>query len=39
MQSHKNYSDVRNIAKGTVHALAAIYDGMFEGLSAIGRGI
>lgn len=38
MQSHKNYGDVKNVAKGTVHAFAAIYDGMFEGLCAIGRG-
>lgn len=38
IKSHKNYDDAKNIAKGTVHALAAIYDGMFEGLCAIGRG-
>lgn len=39
ISSHKHFDDVKNVAKGTVHAVAAIYDGMFEGLCAIGRGI
>lgn len=39
ISSHKNYEDVKNVAKGTVHAMAAVYDGMFEGLCAIGRGV
>ncbi|KAL4481801.1 hypothetical protein ABPG74_007890 [Tetrahymena malaccensis] len=38
IKSHKNYEDAKNIAKGTVNAFASIYDGMFEGLCAIGRG-
>ncbi|EAR94289.3 senescence-associated protein (macronuclear) [Tetrahymena thermophila SB210] len=38
IKAHKNYEDAKNIAKGTVHVFAAIYDGMFEGLCAIGRG-
>lgn len=26
------------MAKGTVHAIAAVYDGMFEAICVIGRG-
>jgi len=26
------------VAKGTVHAIAAVYDGMFEAICVIGRG-
>jgi len=38
MTHHKNYEDVKNVAKGTIHAVATVYDGMFEALCVIGRG-
>ncbi|KAL4436432.1 hypothetical protein ABPG74_002998 [Tetrahymena malaccensis] len=38
IQQHKNYVDVRNITKGTINAVASIYDGLFESLATIARG-
>jgi len=38
IKSHKNYEDAKNVTKGTVHAVAAVYDGLFEALCEIGRG-
>lgn len=37
--NNKNYDDVKTVAKGTLHAVAAIYDGMFEALCKVGKGI
>ena len=36
---HKNYEDAKVIAKGGLHAIVAVYDGMFEALCSIGRGV
>lgn len=38
MKKHKNYNDAKNIGQGAVHAVAAVYDGLFEALCEIGRG-
>lgn len=38
IKSHKHYEDVVNVGKGTVHAVASVYDGCFEALCEIGRG-
>lgn len=31
-KENEHYDDVKNVAKGTVHAVAAVYDGCFEAL-------
>ncbi|EAR84658.3 senescence-associated protein (macronuclear) [Tetrahymena thermophila SB210] len=38
IQQHKNYADIRNVTKGTINAVASIYDGLFESLATIARG-
>ncbi|EGR31150.1 hypothetical protein IMG5_116800, partial [Ichthyophthirius multifiliis] len=39
IQSHKNYQDVKNVTKGAVNAVANVYEGMYQALCLIGRGI
>ena len=39
VQQHKYYPDAKNIAKGTFYGMASIYDGMYEAVCCIGRGI
>jgi hypothetical protein len=36
--SHKNYEDVKKIGGASVHALAAIYDGLFDAIFTMARG-
>jgi Senescence-associated protein. len=37
IQNHKHFGTVKEIGKSTLHAAAAIYDGMVEALFAIGN--
>jgi len=39
MKNHPKYEDAKTIGKATVHAIAAFYDGLFEALHILGRGI
>jgi spartin len=38
VQEHKYYPDAKNIAIGTVHGVAAVYEGMFEAMCCVARG-
>lgn len=38
IKSHKNFEDVKTVAKGTVNCVANVYDGMYEALCLVGRG-
>src|SRR5438309_1065026 len=39
VQDHKYYPDAKNIAIGTVHGVAAVYEGMYEAMCCVGRGL
>ena len=36
--SHKNYEDAKKIGGASIHALAAVYDGLFEAIFTMARG-
>jgi hypothetical protein len=39
VKENKYYPDAKNIVIGTVHGLAAVYEGMYEAMCCVGRGL